>query len=262
LESSTSTDTVAPPPRQRPGPSHPSWWRRPWILPLFLFSFVFLAFSVPPYVSLDPANARLAVPESPSWYYPVLVIHVFGGTLITLLVILQVWPWVRARHPAVHRWSGRVYVLAGLPLVGLPAMLIAPFSEAGVSAQVSSFVWAVLWSAFTVLGYAMARRRRFARHREWMLRSFVLVYGIALNRVLHILLVMIMAPRVDSVYGGDVEAMSLELGAASGFLSWILPLLFVEWWLKYHKPRRWNRVTRPTGEKTASVPAANSDHTT
>ncbi|WP_017586879.1 DUF2306 domain-containing protein [Nocardiopsis ganjiahuensis] len=226
-------------PRRTPAKPPPvRWWERPWILPLALFSAAFLLFAVPPYLSLDPADSRLPVPESPSWYFPALVVHVFGGALITLLVILQVWPWLRTRHPAVHRWSGRVYVLAGLPLVGVPAVLVAPFGEAGASAQISGLVWAALWSAFTVLGYVMARRRRFAAHREWMLRSFALVYGIAFNRVLHVLLLVITAPRVDTVHGGDFEAMSLDLGAASGFLSWILPLLFVEWWLQYRKPRR------------------------
>jgi uncharacterized membrane protein YozB (DUF420 family) len=262
LKSSTSTDTVAPLPRQRAAPSRPPWWRRPWILPLFLFSFVFLLYTVPPYLSLDPANSRLAVPEGVSWYYPVLLIHIFGGTLITLLVIPQVWPWMRTRYPAVHRWSGRVYVLAGLPLVGVPAMLIAPFSEFGANAKISSFIWAILWSSFTVLGYVMARRRKFAQHREWMLRSFVLVYGIAFYRALHILLVLIMTPWLDTVYGGDLEAMSSEISAASDFLSWVLPLLFVEWWLKYHKPRQRNRPARPSSEKTASVLAPNANQTT
>lgn len=255
-----STDTVVPPPQRPTTPPRVSWWRRPWILPLFLFSVAFLMFAVPPYLSLDPANSRLPIPEGNSWYFPVLVTHIFGGALITLLVILQVWPWMRARHPAVHRWSGRVYVLAGLPLVGVPGILIAPFSEADASAQISALTWGILWSAFTVTGYVMARRRRFARHREWMLRSFALVYGIAFARVLHVILVMIMAPRVDTVYGGDFEALSLELGAASGFLSWILPLLCVEWWLKYHKPHRRNGPARTVKKETASVAAPNSTH--
>ncbi|GAA1074590.1 DUF2306 domain-containing protein [Nocardiopsis metallicus] len=190
-----------------------------------------------------------------------LVVHVFGGALITLLVTLQVWPWLRTRHPAVHRWSGRVYVLAGVPLVGVSAMLIAPLSEADASAQTSAFVWAVLWSAFTALGCLSARRRHLASHREWMLRSFALVYGIAFNRIPHLLLVLAMSPRVDAEYGGDLTAMSLEPGAGSGFLSWILPLLFLEWWLKYHKPRRRSRHARATGEKTPAQSAPVSPHT-
>jgi uncharacterized membrane protein YozB (DUF420 family) len=225
-------------PAQRPSP-HPSprWWQRPWILPLALFSVTFLLYAVPPYLGLDPAEARLSVPRDLAWYYPLLVTHIFGGSLLTLLVILQVWPWLRARHPAVHRWSGRVYVLAGIPLVGVPALLIAPFSGSGTSTQISSVIWAVLWLSFTVIGYRMARRRRFALHREWMLRSFALVYGIAFNRVVIPVLMLAELPRLEAVHGGDLQALGMAVAPASGFLSWVLPLLFVEWWLQYRRPR-------------------------
>ncbi|MFL1381893.1 DUF2306 domain-containing protein [Nocardiopsis protaetiae] len=234
------TETAAP--RPRPAPVPVRWWQRPWILPLALFSLTFLAYSVPPYFSLDPADARLPVPETPAWYFPALITHIFGGTLLTLLVILQVWPWLRARYPAVHRWSGRTYVLAGIPLVGVPALLIAPFSSTGFGTQVSNTIWAVLWLTFTVLGFVMARRRRFADHREWMLRSFALIYGIAFNRVIILFLLPFLILQVEAgVIPDDEQALAMAMGAPSSFLSWIVPLLFVEWWIKYRKPRRRRR---------------------
>lgn len=246
MASEPLTDTTTSPPRRRPTAPPVSWWRRPWILPLALFSVTFLLYAVPPYLGMDPDQARLPIPESPSWFFPMLITHIFGGALLTLLVILQVWPWLRTRRPAVHRWSGRVYVWAGIPLVGVPALLIAPFSSTGGSVQISNTVWAALWLTSTLLGYAMARRRRFAEHREWMLRSFALIYGIAFNRVLLIVLMTIMSPRLDTVYDGDFGALALDVGAASGFLSWVLPLLFVEWWLKYHRRARRRRPSTRT----------------
>lgn len=234
------TDTAAPP--ARPAPAPVRWWQRPWILPLALFSLTFLLYSVPPYFSLDPADARLPIPETPSWYFPMLVTHIFGGTLLTLLVILQVWPWLRAKYPAVHRWSGRVYVLAGIPLVGIPALLISPFSGSGASTQISNTIWAVLWLGFTVLGYMMARRRRFADHREWMLRSFALIYGIAFNRVIIFLLMPIAVLQASpEALAGDPRELGMAIAPASSFLSWLVPLLFVEWWIKYRRPRRRRR---------------------
>ncbi|RKS09481.1 putative membrane protein DUF2306 [Nocardiopsis sp. Huas11] len=244
---STNTATTAPergPNRPRPDPR---WWERPWIVPLTLFSLVFLLYSVPPYLSLDPATSRLPIPEHPSWYYPVLVTHIFSGTLLTLLVIVQVWPWMRGRYPAVHRWTGRVYVMVGIPLLGIPALLISPYSSTGTSTQISNTVWALLWLSFTVTGYVMARRRRFADHREWMLRSFVLLYAIGFNRVVIVLLVLVALPRLDTAYDGDLDALIFGIAPASSFLSWLLPLLFVEWWLKYRRPRRRaRRPARPT----------------
>ncbi|CAL9383061.1 hypothetical protein SUDANB121_01107 [Nocardiopsis dassonvillei] len=238
---------MAPPatttaPRPRPAPAPVRWWQRPWILPLALFSLTFLLYSVPPYLSLDPADARLPVPETPAWYFPVMLTHIFGGTLLTLLVILQVWPWLRTRYPAVHRWSGRTYVLAGIPLVGIPALLIAPFSSTGFGTQVSNTIWALLWLTFTVLGYVMARRRRFAHHREWMLRSFALIYGIAFNRVVIALLIPFVLVQVQAgTIPDDEQAIAMAVAPASSFLSWVVPLLFVEWWIKYRRPRRSRR---------------------
>ncbi|WP_159942469.1 MULTISPECIES: DUF2306 domain-containing protein [unclassified Nocardiopsis] len=237
----TAPTTAATPPRGA-GRQGPRWWQRPWILPLALFSLAFLLYSLPPYLSLDPADARLPSPEGLAWHYPVLVTHIFGGSLLTLLVILQVWPWLRARHPAVHRWSGRLYVFAGIPLVGVPALLISPVSSTGFSTQISNALWAVLWLSFTALGYAMARRRRFARHREWMLRSFALLFGIAFDRVIIILLILLAMPGLESAYGGDEAVLAATIAPAASFLSWVLPLLCVEWWLQYRRPRRRSRT--------------------
>ncbi|MEV2278636.1 DUF2306 domain-containing protein [Nocardiopsis sp. NPDC049922] len=233
----TTAPTPAPPDRRTPPPRR-SWWRRPWIAPLALLSVAFVAFSVPPYTTLDPGQARLPVHDDLAWHYPVLVTHIFAGALLTLLAPLQVWPWLRRRHPAVHRWSGRAYVLVGVPLVGVPGLLLGPLSSTGPDTRISNTLWAVLWLTCTALGYLAARRRDFARHREWMLRSFVLLYGVALNRIVLVLLALLMLPWLHSGFGGDVEAMILSVAASSSYLSWVLPLIAVEWWLAYRTPRR------------------------
>ncbi|GAB2520196.1 DUF2306 domain-containing protein [Nocardiopsis aegyptia] len=180
------------------------------------------------------------------WHYAMLVTHIFGGTVLMLLVVLQVWPWLRGRHPAVHRWSGRVYVFGGVVFVGVPALLIPPLSHTGPSSQVGSTLWALAWLAFTVTGYVMACRRRFADHRRWMLRSFVLLYGIALNRLAVAALLLVMLPQAESVYGGDVGTPAIDLAPASLFLSWMLPLVLLEWWFQRRRSPRARPGARPT----------------
>ncbi|OLT29250.1 hypothetical protein BJF83_12495 [Nocardiopsis sp. CNR-923] len=237
------TAAPTPPDSRAPRPPRP-WWRRPWIVPLALFGLVFAAYALPPYTSLDPEQARLPVRDDLAWHYPVLVTHIFAGALLTLIVPLQVWPWLRRRHPSVHRWSGRVYVLLGVPLVGVPGLLLGPLSSVGPDARISNVLWALLWLACTVLGYLAARRRDFARHRAWMLRSFVLLYGVALNRIVLVLLALLMLPWLDSGFGGDVEAMILSVAVSSSYLSWVLPLLAVEWWLGRRAPGRLRTTAR------------------
>ncbi|WP_017573092.1 DUF2306 domain-containing protein [Nocardiopsis halotolerans] len=227
----------------RPARSTVRWWERPWVVPLTLSTLTFLVFAVPPYLGLDPGQARVPIREDVPWHYAMLVSHILGGTVLMILVILQVWPWLRRHHPRVHRWSGRVYVMFGIPFVGVPALLISPLTSWDLSARVGTVLWAVAWLSFTVAGYVMARRRDFARHREWMLRGFVLLYGIALNRLVMPLLILVTLPL------GSGEK-PLDLLSASMFLSWMLPLLLLEWWLRYRRPAR-RRRTAPRVSSTA-----------
>ena len=43
--------------------------RRPWVVPLALLTVIFIAYAVPPYLSLDPAQARIQ-PMPPHASYP------------------------------------------------------------------------------------------------------------------------------------------------------------------------------------------------
>ena len=79
-----STDELSPPatrPADSPVRPRTSLWRRPWVVPLVLLTVAFVAFSLPPYLTLDPAQARLQpLPPFPG-YYPLLVTHMlFCGT--------------------------------------------------------------------------------------------------------------------------------------------------------------------------------------
>ena len=104
-----STDELSPPtthPADSPARAHSPLWRRPWVIPLVLLTAAFVAFSLPPYLSLDPAQARLQpMPPFPG-YYPLLVTHIFLGSVVLLAACLQVWPWLRQNHSGVHRASG------------------------------------------------------------------------------------------------------------------------------------------------------------
>ena len=143
---------------------------------------LFLVFAVPPYLTLDPDRARLApLPDHPL-FYPLLVTHIFLGSIVLLAACLQVWPWLRQTHPRVHRWTGRTYVAALIP-AAICAIIISPLAGRGPNAAVANTTLGVLWLIFTVRGFLAARGRRFDEHREWMLRSFALSFSIVTNRI-------------------------------------------------------------------------------
>ncbi|HEV6954858.1 MAG TPA: DUF2306 domain-containing protein, partial [Promicromonospora sp.] len=144
------------------------WWRRPWIAPLAAVTGVFLVTTLPRYVGLDPALSLVPTDRGPA-FYPALVTHILAGSVMLTAGVLQLWPWLRARHPGVHRWSGRTYVAAAL-VTGLAALVTAQFPSAGAGQQVANTFLAVLLLVCTLLGFRAARQRRFAHHREWMVR--------------------------------------------------------------------------------------------
>jgi uncharacterized membrane protein YozB (DUF420 family) len=153
--------------------------RFPWRwAALSLLTVAFLVFSLPPYTTLDPAHARLPAPVGVPWYYPALVAHIAFGSIALVTACLQLWPRLRARRPAAHRWSGRVYVFAGAIPGGLVVLTITGFGIWGANQRTANTLLAVLWLVTTVAGYRAARRRRFAEHREWMVRSTALAFSI------------------------------------------------------------------------------------
>jgi hypothetical protein len=102
-----------------------------------LLTVIFIAYAVPPYLSLDPARARIQpVPPHVS-YYPLLVSHIFLGSVTLLAACLQVWPWLGQSHPAIHRWSGRLYVAAALLASGC-VMIISPMGLHGANQRLAN----------------------------------------------------------------------------------------------------------------------------
>jgi uncharacterized membrane protein YozB (DUF420 family) len=199
--------------------------------PLLVLTFAFVAFSLPPYLTLDPTRSRVPDPGFTP-YYPLLVAHVVCGSIAILVCGFQVWPWFRREHPAIHRRLGRWYVIAGVLPAGLAGLVIGATSPFGPVARVSNVMLATLWLITTLTGWRMARRRRFAEHRRWMLRSFALTLSIMLNRVLGVALLLILSPQLDTTFHGDEELLTETIAGIGTWLGWTLSLLTAEWWIE------------------------------
>lgn len=224
------------------------WWRRPWIAPLAVVTAALLVTALPRYVGLDPAKSLVPTDRGPA-FYPALVTHIFAGSVMLSAAVLQLWPWLRAHHPRVHRWSGRVYVVTAL-VTGVAALVTAQFPSAGVGQQVANTMMGVLFLTFTLLGYRAVRQRRFGDHREWMVRSTALAFSIITNRFWAPVLIAIYVP--GALTDPDIGFGAPEIAGAavaSAWVSWIVNLLFAEWWLR----RRPKGRVRP---RRVRVPAA------
>ncbi|AUI60111.1 DUF2306 domain-containing protein [Amycolatopsis sp. BJA-103] len=213
----------------------PRWWRRPWIVPLMLVAAAFLAFSVPPYLTFDPAESRLEAPPGNGLYYPLLVAHVLFGTVAMVTACFQIWPAFRARYRRGHRITGRIYVFAGALPAGFVGLYIGWHTSVGPSVRVANLVGSVLWIAVTVIGIRMARQRRFGEHRRWMSRSFALAMSIVLSRVINVVATIVLTPEIGTTFGGSEVLMRYSAMSIGAWLSPLLLLVLTDWVLERRK---------------------------
>jgi len=213
-----------------------TFWRRPWIAPLLFLTVAFLAFSLPPYLTLDPAQSRLPVRGGAPLHYPALVLHILFGTVALLASCFQVWPWFRGRYPAIHRRVGRLYVFAGVLPASLLAIPVSLYGHTGFVGATGNLVLSFLWLTTTVAGFRMARQRRFQDHRRWMIRSFALGMSIVVNRLWGVLLAFLVVPLLATT-PAEIEALSGQAFAASVWLSWVVNAVIAEWWIERTRKR-------------------------
>ncbi|MCP2327464.1 putative membrane protein [Hamadaea flava] len=222
--------------------------KRPWIGPLAFVVLVFLAFSLPPYLSFTPDNSRLPLDPRYPWHFPLLVGHILFGTVALIACSMQIWPWLRQKRPALHRWTGRVYVLGGVLPAGILGIFVGALAVTpGFSGKAGNVTLAIVWLFVTYRGFRAARAARYAEHRRWMIRSFALCTSIVVNRLWTVLLIVALSPMLDSQFGGDQDALIKQAVEAGIWLSWIVNLLIAEWWIE--------RARTPKGRRPALAQA-------
>lgn len=110
---------------------------------------------------------------------PVVVLHGVTAVVAMMAGLPQFLPVVRTRWPRVHRALGMSYagsiVLAALSAFQMGTRAYGP--------RWFLCVMSVLWAWTTWRAVAAARRRRFAEHAAWMVRSYALTFGAVTVRV-------------------------------------------------------------------------------
>jgi hypothetical protein len=102
--------------------------------------------------------------------------HMFFGPIALLTGPWQFFANIRANHPKLHRWNGRVYITACL-ISGLGALLTAPFASGGIFASIGFALLALSWLGTTFVGWRLAVARNFALHRILMRFSYALTFA-------------------------------------------------------------------------------------
>ncbi len=127
-----------------------------------------------------PANIWLGVDQGIRGVIEHVPLQALTHMIVAPIALLtgpwQFIPGLRARWPLLHRWTGRLYVLACV-VAGVGALATAPFASGGPIAGLGFGILAVLWLWTTISGWRAAVNRKIAQHRIWMRFSYALTFG-------------------------------------------------------------------------------------
>jgi len=141
--------------------------------------------------------------------------HIMSGPVSLILGLILVGERTRTRFPTWHRYLGRLQVACVLLLVTPSGLWMAYYARSGPVAVVGLATLAIATAICASLGGLSAVKRRFASHRRWMWRCYLLLCSAVVLRLLGGLATVIgaAAPWVDPL---------------ATWLSWLAPLTAFE----------------------------------
>lgn len=191
-----------------------------WLVALLSFPMAFMSFR---FLSLGLEPAFEEMIGHIVQHRSVFLAHVIAAPIALAAGVFQFAPKLRARRPALHRWSGRLYVLAIL-VGGISGFAMAVKAIGGPVAGWGFGLLALGWlfTTATALGFAM--KRQIAQHKRWMMRSYALTFAAVTLRIYLPFFLL---------NGFSYAEASLYVA----WMCWVPNLLVMEWFLGRSKPR-------------------------
>ncbi len=171
-------------------------------------------------------------------YQVAFYVHIFSGPVVLLNGLILLSERVRRRHDGLHRVLGRVQVSVLLLFVLPSGGVMSRHAFGGWPAGLSFLLLSVATAGCAIAGVVYARRRRYDRHRRWMLRSYVLICSAVVLRLISGAAGLIGVPSPEGAY------------VVAAWISWLFPLAAYEIAerLPTHRPSRRTQQERPRRE--------------
>lgn len=153
---------------------------------MWLFVYYIVAFYYAPTLSGD-FEAWNVQPMLTHAYIPgdtggnlMFAAHVLLAGVLTLGGTIQLVPQLRRHALVLHRWNGRVFMVAALlaAIGGLGLNILRGIDEDGGGWPSAIDFSALLILIFAAMAWMFARRGQIAAHRQWALRTFMVVSGV------------------------------------------------------------------------------------
>jgi hypothetical protein len=163
--------------------------------------------------------------------------HIVVGPVTLVLGLILVSEQFRTRYRMWHRWLGKIQAMIVLVILVPSGLWMAPYAETGAVAAAGFFMLSIATGVCVLFGWRMAVRRRFAEHRRWMARCFLLLCSAVVLRL----------------FGGLLTATGV--GAAGSYplaawASWLAPLAVFEF--VSTKRGRLTRAAIPDGRHSSA----------
>lgn len=221
----------------------------PWNIIVF-FAIIIAFTAIGPYMTFDSSNFNSATARyksAPTIQYVGLFIHAVSGGIALLLGPFQFLSSLRNRRPVIHRWTGRIYLIAIL-LGGLSAFIIAPGLISGLVGEVGLISLAILWLWTGWNAYRNIRAGNVDIHREWMTRNYALTFGAVTLRLWLGILIGTQIPLLGTKYAGDFDALFVEVYRVVMWLAWVPNLIVAEMLINRRRASRSVTVSAKTRE--------------
>jgi uncharacterized membrane protein len=189
-----------------------AWWLvigLSWVIVLYGAAYLILR------SRMFPPDLAASFRARPWGIYP----HIIVGMIALAIGPLQFHPRVQART-TLHHTLGKIYIVIAM-LVGIVGLYMAIYSFGGMITHVGFGLLAVGVLIATGMAYRSVLRRRYARHREWMIRSYALMFAAPTLRL--------WMPLLTIANGGEFRPAYLWVS----WLCWVPNLLLAEWYIRY-----------------------------
>ncbi len=111
-------------------------------------------------------------------------LHFATGGIILLLGSIQLIKGIQVRYPLVHRWLGRIYLVASVfAAIGGLLFIVLKGTIGGRVMNIGFSLYGILMLLAAIATFRHALAGRVAQHRAWAIRLYALAIGSWLYRM-------------------------------------------------------------------------------